>query len=221
MHFDRGRQSMAALRCYAEAAEAALLNFNPAFCLSLTERARALVLQAPEGAERDALELTLATLQGMSAFHSLGVGSQAMTAFELAYALLASAPEHPMRARMLHGFGYLSSLRGDYVEALVVAKRAEALAAVSDDPELMLVACFLHGEAHHLQGRTQAARSWMERGLAIVETSTSRRTTCSRPTLKPACSGCWPSTSCAAAWCDKAGRWCSGRRRAPLRCGSR
>ena len=93
-----------------------------------------------------------------------------MTAFERAYALLAGAPEHPMRARLLHGFGYVSSLRGDYVEALVVAKRAEALAAVSDDPELMLVACFLHGEAHHLQGRTQAARSWMERGLAIAET---------------------------------------------------
>jgi DNA-binding winged helix-turn-helix (wHTH) protein/tetratricopeptide (TPR) repeat protein len=170
MHFDRGRQPMAALRFYAEAAEAALLNFSPAVCLTLTERARTLVPQAPQGAERDALELTVATLQGMSAFHSLGAGSQAITAFERAYALLAGVPEHPMRARLLHGFGYLSSLRGDYVGALVVAKRAEALAAVSDDPELMLVACFLHGEAHHLQGRTQAARSWMERGLAIAET---------------------------------------------------
>ena len=75
-HFDRGRQPMAALRCYAEAAEAALLNFSPAVCLALTERARTLVPQAPEGAERDALELTLATLQGMSAFHSLGAGAQ-------------------------------------------------------------------------------------------------------------------------------------------------
>ena len=170
MHFDRGRQPMAALRCYAEAAEAALLNFSPTACIGLAERARALVPQAPEGAERDALELTLATLHGMSAFHSLGVGSEAMRAFERAYALLAGAPEHPMRGRLLHGFGYLSSLRGDYVEALVVAKRAEALASVSDDPQLMLVACFLHGEAHHLQGRTQAAQSWMERGLAIAET---------------------------------------------------
>jgi DNA-binding winged helix-turn-helix (wHTH) protein/tetratricopeptide (TPR) repeat protein len=170
MHFDRGRQPMAALRCYAEAAEAALLNFSPAVCLALAERARALVAQAPDGAERDALELTIATLQGMSAFHSLGAGTETMTAFERAYALLAGAPEHPMRGRLLHGFGYLSSLRGDYVEALAVAKRAEALAAVSDDPELMLVACFLHGETHHLQGRTQAARSWMERGLAIAET---------------------------------------------------
>ncbi len=170
MHFDRGRQPMAALRYYAEAAEAALLHFSPAACISRAERGLALVPQAPEGAERDALELTLATLHGMSAFHSLGVGSQAMNAFERAYALLAGAPEHPMRGRLLHGFGYLSSLRGEYVEALVVAKRAEALASVSDDPVLMLVACFLHGEAHHLQGRTQAARSWMERGLAIAET---------------------------------------------------
>jgi len=170
MHFDRGRQPMAALRYYAEAAEAALLHFSPAACISRAERGLALVPLAPEGAERDALELTLATLHGMSAFQSLGVGSQAMNAFERAYALLAGAPEHPMRGSLLHGFGYLSSLRGEYVEALVVAKRAEALASVSDDPVLMLVACFLHGEAHHLQGRTQAARSWMERGLAIAET---------------------------------------------------
>lgn len=170
MHFDRGRQPMTALRHYVEAAEAALLHFSPAACIGLAERGLALVAQAPQGAERDALELTLATLQGMSAFHSLGVGSQATNAFERAYALLAGAPEHPMRGRLLHGFGYLSSLRGEYVEALVVAKRAEALASVSDDPGLMLVACFLHGEAHHLQGRTQAARSWMERGLTIAET---------------------------------------------------
>ena len=170
MHFDRGRQPMAALRCYAEAAEAALLNFSPTACIGFAERAQALVPQAPEGAERDALELTLATLQGMSAVHALGVGSQALSAFERAYALLAGAPEHPMRGRLLHGFGYVSSLRGDYVGALVVAKRAEALASVSGDPQLMLVACFLHGEAHHLQGRTQAARSWMERGLSIAET---------------------------------------------------
>jgi DNA-binding winged helix-turn-helix (wHTH) protein/tetratricopeptide (TPR) repeat protein len=170
MHFDRGRQPMAALRYYAEAAEAALLNFSPVACIGLAERAQALVPQAPEGTERDTLELTLATLHGMSAVHSLGVGSETMTAFERAYGLLAGAPEHPMRARLLHGFGYVSSLRGDYVGALVVAKRAEALASVSDDPKLMLVACFLHGEAHHMQGRTQPARSWMERGLTIAET---------------------------------------------------
>ena len=93
MHFDRGRQPMDALRCYAEAAEAALLNLSPVACAGLAERARALVPQAPQGAERDALELTLATLHGVSAFQALGVGAEAMTAFERAYARLgAHAP---------------------------------------------------------------------------------------------------------------------------------
>ena len=169
MHFERGRQPTAALRHYAEAAEAALLHFNPAACLSLAERAAALVPQAPEGAERDALEITLSTLLGVSAFHTLGVGTEAMAAFERAYALLDRVPAHPIRGRLLHGFGYVSSLRGEYARVLAVAERAEALASESDDQQLMLAACFLHGDAHHLQGRTRAARVWLERGLAIAE----------------------------------------------------
>ncbi|WP_445145010.1 AAA family ATPase [Dyella sp. Tek66A03] len=169
MHFDRGRQPMTALRYYAEAAEAALLHFSPAACIGLTERASALLTQAPEGPERDALEITLATLQGVAAFHTLGVGSKANSAFERAYALLANAPEHPMRGRLLHGFGYLLSLRGDYAQALAVAERAEALSSGADDPGLMLAACIVHGEVHHLQGQSQATRSWIERGLAYAE----------------------------------------------------
>jgi hypothetical protein len=74
-----------------------------------------------------------------------------------------------MRARLLHGFGYVLSLRGDYARALAVAERAEALSAGSDDPVLMLAACFVHAEVHHLHGRSQVARSWIERGLAIAE----------------------------------------------------
>jgi DNA-binding winged helix-turn-helix (wHTH) protein len=169
MHFDRGRQPMTALRHYAEAAEAALLHFSPAACMSLTERALTLVAQAPQGAERDALEMTLATLRGVSAFHSLGVGGEARSAFERAYALLDATPQHAMRGRLLHGFGYVLSLRGEYAEALAVAQRAEALAAGSQDPVLMLAACIVHGEVHQLQGRSQAARAWMERGLACAE----------------------------------------------------
>ena len=170
MHFDRGRQPMAALRWYAEAAEAALQNFSPAACMDLVARALALLPQAPEGAERDTLEVTLATLQGVSAFHALGVGSDARNAFQRAYTLLADSAVHPIRGRLLHGFGYLLSLRGEYARALDVARRAEALSTGSDEPVLMLAACFLHAHVHHLQGQTPAARSWMERGLAIAET---------------------------------------------------
>jgi tetratricopeptide (TPR) repeat protein len=160
---------MTALRYYAEAAEAALLHFSPALCIGLTERALILLRQAPEGMERDALEITLATLQGVSAFHTLGVGNEARNAFERAYTLLAQVPEHPMRGRLLHGFGYLLCLRGDYTMALAVAERAEALSCEANDPALMLVACIVHGEVHHLQGRTQATRRWLERALAIAE----------------------------------------------------
>ena len=64
---------MAALRYYAEAAEAALAHFSPRECMALTEHALTLLDQAPEGTERDALEIALATLRGVSAIHVLGV----------------------------------------------------------------------------------------------------------------------------------------------------
>jgi tetratricopeptide (TPR) repeat protein len=169
MHFDRAREPMTALRYYAEAAEAALVHFSPDLSYSLTERALVLLMQAPEGTELDALEITLATLQGVSAFHTFGVGSEARNAFERAYTLLADVPEHPMRGRLLHGFGYLLGLCGDYALALEVAERAEALSCDTNDPALMLAACIVQAEVHHLQGRTQTTRRWLERALAIAE----------------------------------------------------
>ena len=169
MHFDRARQPMIALRYYAEAAEAALLHFSPDLCIGLTKRALVLLMQAPEGTERNALEITLTTLQGVSAFHMFGVGSEAKSAFERAYRLLTDVPEHPMRGRLLHGFGYLLGLRGDYALALEVAERAEALSCDVNDQELMLAACIVQGEVHHLQGRTKTTRRWLERALAIAE----------------------------------------------------
>jgi len=126
-------------------------------------------MQAPEGTERNVLEITLATLQGVSAFHMFGVGSEAKSVFERAYRLLADVPEHPMRGRLLHGFGYLLGLRGDYALALEVAERAETLSCDANDQELLLAACIVRGEVHHLQGRTKTTRRWLERALAIAE----------------------------------------------------
>ena len=54
-HLDLGREPMAALGYYAEAAESALLHFSPAQTLSLTERAMALLPQVePSAASRGA-----------------------------------------------------------------------------------------------------------------------------------------------------------------------
>src|SRR6185436_2597279 len=125
--------------------------------------------QAPEGEQRNALEIVLATLHGVAAFQALGVGSETRNAFERGYALLQDMPEHAVRGRLLHGFGYVLSLRGEYAQALAVAQRAEALASGSNDPALMLAACIVQGEVHQLQGRPQAALMWIERGLATAE----------------------------------------------------
>jgi DNA-binding winged helix-turn-helix (wHTH) protein len=170
MHFALGREPMAALRYYVEAAEAALARLSPRECMSLTEHALTLLGQAPEGTERHGLEIALATLRGVSATHVHGISSpEAKSAFQRAYSLLADIPEHPMRRRLLHGFGFVLCLRADYAEALAVAERAEALSSATNDPVLVLVTCTVHGYVDQLQGRSRAAGTWIERGLAAAE----------------------------------------------------
>src|SRR4029077_14189583 len=88
MHFELGREPMAALRYYVEAAEAALAHLSPRECMDLTEHGLNLLGQAPEGTERDALEIALATLRGVSATHVHGISPEAKSAFQRAYSLL-------------------------------------------------------------------------------------------------------------------------------------
>jgi hypothetical protein len=168
-HFELARQSMPALQYYAEAAEAALARFSPEECMTITERASPLFEQAPNGAERDALEVTLTTLRGLAATRARGAGSEARRSLERAYSLLGEDAQRPMRGRLLHGFGFMLYLRAEYAEALAVAERAQALGSATNDPMLLATACTLHGQVDHLQGRPHAARTWLERGLALVE----------------------------------------------------
>jgi tetratricopeptide (TPR) repeat protein len=74
-----------------------------------------------------------------------------------------------MRARLLHGYGFMLCLRGEYAEALAVADRAEALGSRNNDPTLLSTACTVHGQVDQLQGRSQAAREWLERGLGAAK----------------------------------------------------
>jgi hypothetical protein len=167
-HFEIGREAITALRYYAEAADAALRHLSPAEAMTLTKRGLALLDQASQ-AERKASEIALATLRGVAATQLLGVGSEAKSALARAYSLLPDVPEHPMRTRLLYAFGFLLCLRGEYAEALAVAQRAEALSSATNDPVLMLVANVVHGDVDQLQGRSHAARAWVERGLAVAQ----------------------------------------------------
>jgi len=169
MHFDRGRAPLAALRYYAEAAEAALMHVSPSECMSLTERAFGLLERAPSGVERTSFEIALATLHGVAAFHLLGAGDEARNAYQRGSSLLADVPRHPMRGLLLHGFGFVLNLRAEYTEALTTADRADALAAELDDPFLPLAACTARGQAYLHQGRPHDAREWLERALPVAE----------------------------------------------------
>jgi DNA-binding winged helix-turn-helix (wHTH) protein len=169
MHFDRGRDPATALRHYAEAAEAALWHLSPVECMELAQRALALLAQGAPGAERDTLEITLATLRGVAAVQALGVGTDAKEALQRAHALLDRVPQHPARAQLLHGFGFLLAMRGEYAEALEVAERAFALSEATQDPVLLLSACTIHGEVHMMQGRPRTARTWLERALPVMD----------------------------------------------------
>ena len=168
-HFERGGDAMTAVRYYAEAADAALAHFSPEECIRLVERAWPLLEQAPDGPERNALQITIGTLHGVAATRVLGVGSEAKHSLERAYALLDEDPQHPIRGRLLHGFGFMLTLRAEYAEALAVADRAEALGSATNDPVLLSTACTVHGQVDQLQGRSAAARTWLERGLTLSE----------------------------------------------------
>ena len=166
--FDRGRQPMAALRHYAEAAQAALQQLSSESCVSLTERASALLDRVPGGPERDELDIAVHTLRGVSAVHALGMGLDARAAFQRAYDLLDRQPRHPMRGLLLHGFGFLLSLRAEYGSALAIAERAASLPEAADDPVLQLTASIIHAEVDLLQGRPRAVCDWAGRGLAAI-----------------------------------------------------
>ena len=101
----------------------------------------------------------------MAATHVLGFSAEAKSAFQRAYSLLRDVPQHPMRRCLLHGFGFVLSLRADDAEALAVAERAEALSSTTNDPDPMLAACIVHGEVDQLQGRSRVALTWIARDL--------------------------------------------------------
>ncbi len=169
MHFERGRAPIAALRYYAEGAETALLHLSPAECMNLTERALTLLDRTPACAERTSLEITLATLRGVSAFHVLGAGDEAKIALQRACSLLADDPAHPMRGLALHGLGFLLTVRGEFAAALATADATDALASRTGDPFLPLAACVVRGHVYMHRGQPGAARKALEQALPEIE----------------------------------------------------
>jgi DNA-binding winged helix-turn-helix (wHTH) protein/tetratricopeptide (TPR) repeat protein len=168
MHFDRGHSTASALRYYAEAAESALSTLSPGECMKLVELGLKLVDREPDNPKRSSHEITLATLHGLAGFHVLGASDEVVGAFRRAATRLADDPSHPMRVRLLHGLGFVLTLRAKYAEALAIADHAATLGARSTDELLQLVACTLQGHVYMMQGRPRESRDSFERALAAT-----------------------------------------------------
>ncbi|HUN70212.1 MAG TPA: AAA family ATPase [Burkholderiales bacterium] len=169
-HFELGHEPLQAVRYYAEAAEVALLHFSPSQALSLAERALAILPQTEGGGARTALEITLATLQGMGVIQLLGISSiEAKRAFERAQALLDDVPRHPLRGVSLSALGLALQMRGELDEAYALAQRSETLSAATGDRTTLLCACLVHALVEHLRGRPRFAREWLEKGADAAE----------------------------------------------------
>jgi ATP/maltotriose-dependent transcriptional regulator MalT len=168
-HFERGREPMKALQYYAEAAETALLHFSPAECMELAEHGLGLLDRVPASTARDAADIALATLGGVSAMHLLGFScNEAKSMLTRAHALLGQAPQHRMRGLLLHSLGITLLTRAEYAEALEMARRSDALSSAADDPVLRLGVCIVQGDVHMLQGQPTESRTWFERGLSEI-----------------------------------------------------
>lgn len=178
VHFDHGKAPLPALRHYVEASETALRQLRPAECLALTQRALELVSRLAAGAERAHHEIVLATLRGVAAFHVHGAGAEARNAFARAATCIGEVPDHPMRGLLLHGLGFLLSLRGEYDEALLTAARAEALGEAQGDALLVVATATVQGQVHNVQGRPEASRRAVERTIpafaALADASETR-----------------------------------------------
>ncbi|HET9694767.1 MAG TPA: tetratricopeptide repeat protein, partial [Steroidobacteraceae bacterium] len=169
MHFERSEDRLRSLGYYVEAADAALLHLSPAECMSLTERALALLEGAQVRPQFVPTELTLWTLRGVAAFHLLGVTEETRDAFRKALELLDRAPDHPLRGLLLQGLGYVHFLRAEFDEALALAERAVELAGSSGDRVLLLAAYTTQGEVSMSRGRPRAALSWLERAVPLQD----------------------------------------------------
>ena len=158
-HFELSHDLVAALRYYAEAANAALRSFAPTEALGLTAHALELLPCCPETGERLELELALVAPRCSAASQLLGVASpEATAAFERAQILSELVPAKTSRAMELSGLGWVFHVRGEYEKSRALASRIHLLAGSRSDPRLGVSASNLMGATLAHQGELPAAR---------------------------------------------------------------
>lgn len=169
-HHERGHQPLAAMKYYAEAANAAIVHFAPTEARSLAITGLNLLSRCPETTERMEAELALAHNRGLACAQLQGIGAaETLAAFERAQALCDVLPESPQRAVLLNGLGLTRFVMGDFARASAIADRVQKLGEQFDAPVLPMCASHLQGMVHAIRAEHPAARAELEKGIAICE----------------------------------------------------
>jgi DNA-binding winged helix-turn-helix (wHTH) protein/tetratricopeptide (TPR) repeat protein len=173
-HHERGREFAPALRAYAQAIQIALRSFAPLAAQELSEHARSLLANLPDGPDRLALELAVESGRGLAAAQIHGVGStNSRVIFERVRELCEILPPHPTRALMLNGYGASLFSRGEYPKLLELADRLDKLEG-PDRPALSVMTGLFRAGASAARGECRASTEWWLKTIAICESITER-----------------------------------------------
>ncbi|MEW6272787.1 MAG: AAA family ATPase [Thermodesulfobacteriota bacterium] len=167
-HFEEGRDHPRAVRYLAQAADVAARRRAPREAVGYLTRALELLLELPEGAERDREELSLRIGLGGPLLATSGYAAPEV---ERTYGRARELCRRFGTARelfpVLHGLWVYYEVRGELGTARQIAGELLALAEKEEDPAFLLQAHHVMGETRYLQGELVPARTHLERAIAL------------------------------------------------------
>ncbi|MGO4395258.1 AAA family ATPase [Variovorax sp. M-6] len=172
LHHEGSHDLPAAVHQLLAAGRLSMARFAPVEAAQLATRALALLAEDPGlcASQDSELALALTTLQGHAFAQYQGVAApDAIRALSRARALCDGLPSTPAHGWVYSGLGWVHFTRGEFDQALELADRLEALAALHRDDALFVCACNLRGPALAYQGRLREAVGWLRRGLALCD----------------------------------------------------
>lgn len=122
---------------------------------------------------------TLATLLPLLGWSEVRTGrlDQAHASFSRSIELFARVNKEPTAywgMDPLPGLGLVASIKGDYAQAIDIARRAATCCEVRQDNGNLQIACYVWQNAAQAQGDYETARRYAEQGYALTEVAGNR-----------------------------------------------
>lgn len=167
-HFARAGFVREAIHYLARAAERAVARYANAEAIGLYRKALEQLARLPDDPDRQRTELLLQTGLGAPLMASLGYSAPAVRqAFARARELCEGQSVGPALFPVLFGLTVYYGVKPEMAAARPLAARCLAAARAARDDDFMLVACGIAGTMELYHGRLLAARSLLNRGLAL------------------------------------------------------